>query len=225
MNQGKRYILYTALALCGATTLAMAATRVYIATVDDTTPTWLRRVISLGLAVEQNDIPVPPNLSTITTPAGLQQLRDFDQIRVEGDFALEIIGASQHKVTLIPASSRTWRLDTAQHKNGLLHITGGSGTAGAVLRLETPMLSSLVVLGSRMMTVDGIEAPELAVVVKNVPRAHLKQNKVTHWNINAESSLEVLIDKPVRGSAPSTYKMTGSGPINIRQGEQPGEQP
>jgi hypothetical protein len=212
MNQGKRYILYTVIALCGATVLAMAATRVYMATVDDSTPGWLRSVISLGLAVEKNEIPEPTVQTTATTAADLEKLRDFTRIAVNGDLTAEIVSAAEYKVSLTSASSQTWSVATEYQKNGLLALTGGPGTEGAVLRVEAPLLTSIDAQRLRQLTLRGWQAPTLAVRVKNVASAYLEEGAVGHWVLNAETPVVLQLDKATIAFG---LDITSSGRISI----------
>jgi hypothetical protein len=212
MNQGKRYIRNTMLALLGATFLGTVANRIYNATVDDNTPGWQRSILSLGLAVEKNDIPEPPTKSTITTHAELAALRDFNQISVSGDLTVEIVSAAEYKVTLTPASTQPWSVATEHQKNGLLKLAGGHGSEGAALRIEAPALSSIEAQNLRQLTMRGWQSPELKVRMKNVAGARIKESAGGHWTLNAETPIALELDK---ATISGVFDIKSSGEISI----------
>jgi hypothetical protein len=212
MNQGKRYIRNTMLALLGVTFLGTVANRIYNATVDDNTPGWQRSILSLGLAVENNDIPEPPTKSTITTHAELAALRDFNQISVFGDFTVEIVRASEYKVTLTPAD-QPWHIDTEQYKNGQLTITGGSVIAGAVLRIETPALVSIGATVVRQLRVLGWQNTDLKILLKSVAEIQVRDSAGGHWTLNAKTPTLLQLDK---ATALGGFDIKSSGRVSIQ---------
>lgn len=214
MNQGKRYILYTVLALCGATTLAMAATRVYVATVDDNTPRWLRNVISLGLAVEMN--PGPPTLLTATAPDKMATLRDFNQVIVDGDFTVEIVSAAEYKVSLTSASTQPWSISAALQKYGPLTLTAGAGSEGAVLRIETPALTSIDARNLRQLTIHGWQIPALALRMKNLGGVRIEESSGKSWTLSAETPTTLQLD---RATFAGDISFKSSGRISFQNAE------
>lgn len=219
MNQGKRYLRYTMVALLGFMVLGIVMNRIYNSAVDVSTPEWQRRALSLGLAVRENTTGVLVSGIKATTQSDLEALRDFNQVEVDGDLAVEFVGATGHKVSLVPATDQAWSIRAELYKDGMLRLIAGPDTAGATLRIEAPTLTRIDATRSRLLSVEGIESPALAVTLNKVENVHLKQNKVERWNLKSDGKTEVLLDKPAPGTTTKAiYNMAG-GQITMRNAE------
>jgi hypothetical protein len=210
MNQGKRHIRNTMIALCGITLLIVVAGRIHASVADASTPQWLRNVMSLGLAVVVIRAPSPQ--VAISQASGLAELRDFRRISVEGDFAVEVVSAPQYKVSLVPASDHPWRIGAERLQDGLLRLTAGSGTAGAVLRVEAPVLTGIEAQGLTQLTLRGWNAEEMTIRVKNVAGLGIEESAVERWILNAETPIDVRADKATFSAG---LTVRGSGQIDI----------
>jgi hypothetical protein len=210
MNQGKRYIRNTVIAMAGVTVLVVVAQRIYASTVDAGTPQWLRSVLSLGFEVTVN--PAPSPLAQISQAAVLAELRDFRQISVEGDFAVEVVSAPQYKVSLIPASSEAWTIGSAWQQGAMLRLKGGKGSEGAVLRIEAPVLTRIEAQGLRQLTVRGWKAQEMTIRTKNVANVRLEDSAVGRWILNAETPVVLHADQ---ATAAAGLDFQTSGTISI----------
>jgi hypothetical protein len=213
MNQGKRCIHYTVLALLGATLLGTAAERLYQATVDNSKPGWLRSVASLGLVVHRNTVPEPAHQMTATATEQLASLRGFTRLQVEGDLGVEIISAAEYKVSLAPASDRPWSIATSPGRNGLLAITGGPGTEGSTLRVEAPALTSIEATNLRQLAIRGWHTPDLTLRTKNLTDARIEESSVERWTLNAATPVVLQLDTATISAG---LDMKYSGQIRVR---------
>jgi hypothetical protein len=198
MNQGKRYILYTILAVCGVTVVVTAATRLYATAVEENTPQWKRRMMSLGLAVAVKNEPVPESsirsaLQGNERIVDLSPFRDLKSIAVEGEVAVEIISAPEYRL-IMPAAGVTWSMATEQKGGGQLRIKA-DGTEGVTLRIEAPTISSIEAQSLRRLTIRGWQAVELTVRVRNLDDVHLEECIVGRWILHAETPVALKVDK------------------------------
>jgi hypothetical protein len=214
MNQGKRHIRYTVFVLAGLTVLMTGAARLYASAVDENTPHWLRSVMSLGLAVSVHHEPAPP--VEISQAAGLATLRDFTQLGVEGDFAVEVVSAPQYRVSLVPANGQAWSIGAQWQKDGLLRLKGGAGSQGAVLRIEAPMLTSIEAQDLMQLTVRGWMAKKMTLRMKNLDGVHLQDSVVEQWILNAESPVSIQVDKATLSAG---LDIRGNGKMSINDAD------
>jgi hypothetical protein len=227
MNQGKRHIRYTLIAMVGLVVLMVGAARIYASTVNADTPQWLRGVMSLGMAMKLRGTIPSAASSTATAPpvATLADLRNFTKVSVEGDFSVEVIGAPDYKVGLTGASADKWTLDWDLEEDGLVRIKGGEGTEGGVLRIETPTLVSVEATGLRQLTVRGVTAPELNIRMKDLAGVLLEDCEVGNWILHSTTLVEVQAQKlsssagySIQASGQLTIHGPGASKMNIRGG-------
>ncbi|MEO8314309.1 MAG: hypothetical protein ABI645_05885 [Pseudomonadota bacterium] len=209
MNQGKRQIRNTLLAVCGITVLIPGATRLYASVVDPNTPMWMSSVLSLGLKVANAD--VKPQAKALQVVA-LGDVREFTQVEIEGAFAVEVIGAQQYRVSMTPAPGRTGNIGAEWNEGGLLRIKGGAGAAGAVLRIEVPTLASIDLQGAELLTVRGLQAPVVSLHTKNVKVAEILESKVGTWDMTALTPLDVRMGNGT--SSDLNLKVSGKSTIS-----------
>lgn len=226
MNQGRRRIRYTVIAVAGLTVVMVGAARLHASTVDAGTPQWLRSVMTLGMAVSRKETITAESLaSKLPRAMTLDDIRDFTRISVEGDFSVEVVGAPQYKVSLNGVSAEKWALDWGMQSDGLVRIKGGAGTEGGVLRVETPTLVSIEATGLRQLTVRGVEAPELSLQMKDLTGVRLEENNVGSWIFHSETPVVVQAEG-IRTSAGLRIQASGhitiNGPgaqiVNVRGG-------
>jgi hypothetical protein len=213
MNQGKRYVRNSVLALYGAGVVFVGLNRLYASTLDTQTPQWLRGSLTLGLTEIPKREP-PPQLSS----ADLAALHDFSRLNVGGDFEVEIVGAAQYKVTFTPPPGSNAKIRARQRDDELsLHASDDQEAGGkGVLRIEMPTLERLDVQDASQLTLRGLQAEEVTVNLHNVAAARLQQNQVAHWKIHSSDELEVQVDK----STLSAGSLQTQGNLAIRYGEQ-----
>jgi hypothetical protein len=210
MNQGERYIRNTVLALCAAAALFFGVNRLFAAVVHSGAPQWLANATSLGLASWAKTRSKARYLADLA-------LRDFTRLHVAGRFSVEIIGAPQYQLSFTTAEGRPLPLDVRQ-KDDQLWLTGfarGDAAATAVLRIETPALAQLDARKLTGLTLRGLQSPQLAVDLNEVPTARLLENKVAHWTLHSDASAEVQVDKATLAAG----KLQTSGDLTIRYGE------
>jgi hypothetical protein len=210
MNQGRRYIRNSVIALLGVTVLLAAISRLYASTVHENTPQWLRTVISLGLQIE----------SRAVTQTGTMQILDvrnlgaFTGITAEGDFAVEIIAGPVHKVTLVRGDGgHGWNIDVESRNDGVLRFRRESGGAEDVLRIEGPALASIQAHKLRNLTIRGWKAPEFTIRVKDLADIRLEDSAVERWIIQSESPVVVHADKATTSAG---LRIHASGQISVR---------
>jgi len=210
MNQGKRNIRNTVIALYGAVVLFIGANSLYVAKLD-TAPSWLRSTLSLGLTAHAKSQPRPE-----LTDVDLASLRDFSRLIVEGDITVEIVGADAYKVTFTTPGSNRLR---AWHNGDVLRVEAESGgAAGAtVLRIEMPELKSLYIKDAKQLILRDVRSAELNVIATNVRAASLQQNRVARWKFYSSEPLEALVDKATLTAG----SMQTTGNLTIRYGEVP----
>ena len=214
MKKSRRYIRNSVLALCAVTALITIASGLYASRVDADTPPRLRKLMSLGLKVITHEEP-PAEAQTVA----LHEVRDFSKVEVQGGFAVEIIGADVHSVSMTPAPGSTWSPDAQWSKGGLLRIEGGVDAAGAVLRIETPTLESIDVQGADRLLVRGLRAPTVSLRMKDVGSARILEDGVGRWNIHALTPVELRMGSGT--SLDATFKV--SGPMSISVAGKSGE--
>jgi hypothetical protein len=210
MNQGRRYIGNSVIALLAVTVLLAAISRLYASTVHENTPQWLRRVISLGLKIESQ----PVTQTKAPELLDVRNLGPFTGIRAEGDFAVEVIAGPAHKVTLERADGgQGWNIDVESQKDGVLRFSRAPGSAGDVLRIEAPVLTSIQAHGLRYLTIRGWKAPEFTLRVKDLAEVRLEDTAVERWIIHSESPVVVHADKATTSAG---LKIHASGQISLR---------
>lgn len=208
MKKSRRYIRNSVLALCAVTALITIASGLYASRVNADTPPGLRNLMSLGLKVITHDEAEP---GAEAREVALYEMQDFLRVEVQGGFAVEIIGADSHRVSMTPAPGKTWVPDTQWSKGGLLRVEGGADAAGAVLRIEAPTLESIDVQGADQLLIRGLRAPTVALRMKEVGAAQILEDEVGRWNINALTPVELRMGN---GASPdATFKV--SGPMSI----------
>lgn len=210
MNQGKRYLRNTVLALYGAGALYFGVNRLYAATIHSTAPQWLGNTTSLGLAYWEK---TGSNARYLTDLA----LRDFTRLHLNGRFTVEIVGAPQYQLSFTAADGRTLPLDVRQQDDRLWlsGFTLNDAAEAAVLRIETP---ALVQVDARMLTgltLRGLQSQELTVDLNDVSAARLLENSVPLWRLRSGLSAEVQVDQATLTAG----KLLISGDLAIRYGE------
>jgi hypothetical protein len=210
MNQGRRYIRNSVIALLGVTVLLAAISRLYASTVHENTPQWLRRVISLGLKLESQTATQTKSLQFMD----VRNLGAFTGIRVEGDFGVEVIAGPAHKVTLERADGgQGWNIDVEPQKDGVLLFRREPGSAGDVLRIEAPVLTSVQAHNLRLLTIRGWKEPEFTIRVKDLADVRLEDTAVERWIIHSESPVVVHADKATTSAG---LRIHASGQISLR---------
>jgi hypothetical protein len=192
MNRGKRYIRNTVLVLIGMTVLLTAASKLHASVVTPDTPSWLRILISLGQSVEVSRQHAPQSQPVRIEDAGALR---FTRIRVDGEFAVEVIAAPLHKVSLVGPDGQAGSVKAKGQQGGLLALEGSAGGEGAVLRIEAPALTSIDAQGLPQLTIRGFQAPALLVSTKKVARIVLENNDIEQWNLESLTPVEVEADK------------------------------
>ncbi len=97
-------------------------------------PEWKRNLLSLGLRVEQQSKPRPE--------LDLATAKDFSKVSVYGDFALEIVGSAQYKVTFMSADGTTAKVH-AYLDEGYLRVHTEDEVKGGTLHIEVPTLQRI----------------------------------------------------------------------------------
>ncbi|MEO6079627.1 MAG: hypothetical protein ABIQ86_07610 [Steroidobacteraceae bacterium] len=188
MNQGKRYIRNTVLAMLGVPVLVAGATRIYASAVDVDSPQWVRSLMSLGLTVvASGDVESQANASQLVD---LGDVLEFSRVEVEGMYTVEVVGAQQYKVSVTPAAGKAMNVGAEWNKGGLLRIKGGPDAAGAVLRIEAPTLTSIDARGVELLTVRALQAPVVSLRMRAVKAAQILESNGT-WMMDAAGPIEV----------------------------------
>jgi hypothetical protein len=210
MNQGERYLRNTVLALCAAVALFFVVNRLFAATVHSGAPQWLGNATSLGLASWAR---AGSNARYLQDLA----LRDFTRLHLHGRFTVEIVGAPQYQLSFTTAYGRALPLAVRQ-EGDQLWLTGFTRSdiaTTAVLRIETPALVQVDARKLTGLTLRGLQSPELAVDLNEVPVARLLDNKVARWTLHSDASADVQVDKATLAAG----KVLTSGDVAIRYGE------
>jgi hypothetical protein len=214
MKKSRRYIRNSVLALCAVTALITIASGLYASRVNADTPPGMRKLMSLGLKVITYD-EAPAEGQAVA----LHEVQEFSKLEVDGAFAVEIIGADRHSVSMTPATGSSFIPHAKWSKGGLLRIEGGAGAAGAVLRIETPTLESIDVQGADRLLVRGLRATTATLRMKEVGSARILEDGVGSWNINALTPVELRMGS---GASPdATFRV--SGPMSIGVAGKSGE--
>lgn len=208
MNRGKRCILHTVLAMHGLTILVAGATWLYGSTVHAGTPQWLRSLMSLGLQVTENR-------DTSASPAAinLNDLRNFTQLHMDGNFKVEIIGAENYRISVTPADGKQRNLGVAWIKDGVLQLTGNTNMHDAVLRVETPALDYINVSRAQSMTVKGLTVPQLTIHMKDVAELDVQESAVGQWILYSRTPVKVQLDKATSSTG---LRLQATGRVSIR---------
>jgi hypothetical protein len=214
MNQGKRYIRNTVFGLYGVIVLIGGAAWLHASVVDASTPQWLRSVLVLGL--KSTDKAAPASETERVQVMVLRGQRDRTQITVEGNFAVEVIGATRNKLSVTKPRNSGQKLNIRMDvpKNGPVRVTGDPDMDGAVLRIETSTITSIDAQGPSQLTVRGVRMPEMSIRMQDVAAARLQDSAVGRWILHSDTPLEVLVDK---ATASAGLDVQTSGPLTIRQ--------
>jgi len=183
MNPGKRYLRNTVFALWGAAAFFIAWNRLY-ASIGTEGPEWKRSLLSLGLRVEQESKPRPE--------LDLATAKDFSKVSVYGDFALEIVGSTQYKVTFMSADGSTAKVH-AYLDEGYLRVHTEDEVKGGTLHIEVPTLQRIDANVPRI-TVRGLVAKEVGLYGYRGGVATLQQNHVDSWHLFSGDALDVGVD-------------------------------
>jgi hypothetical protein len=219
MNRGKRYIRNTVIALFGLTVLFVAASRLYASVVKPDSPPWLRTLVSLGQSVQVSR-QSPPQLQAVRVQdaGGLH----FSRISVEGDFAVEVVAAPVHKVSLAGYDGQSEGVEVQGQRDGLLLLKGMTGSEGAVLRIETPAIAGVEARYLRQLTLRGFKAAEVSISTRRVSTVLLEENDIGHWNLNSETPVVVKADRAtvvagmnIRGRGVMTLESADGKTINF----------
>jgi len=211
MKKSRRYIRNSLLVLCAVTALVTVASGLYASRVNAETPPGLRNLMSLGLKVITYDEAASPEESLQAVQ--LHEVQEFSKVEVQGGFAVEIIGADSHKVSVTPAPGTAATPDAKWSKDGLLRIEGGPESAGASLRIEAPTLERIAVQGADRLTIQGLSAPTVSLRMKDVGSARILGCGVTQWNINSLTPVDLRMGN---GTGPdATFKLTGQSSISL----------
>ena len=207
MNSGKRLLRNTIFALWGTAAAYVGVTRLYGATDADTAP-WLRTALSLGLRSSGPSQP-PPEVDLAT-------VRDFTHVSVSGRFNVEIIGAAEYRVEVIPDAGQqpkfhAWRDDSTLR---IWEEVADKSPAIATVRVEVPTLVRLSINASHL-SVRGIKATEVSLVGYGVERVQLHQNEVGQWRMFSSAHMEVQMDDATFAAG----SVKANGDVEIRRAE------
>lgn len=214
MKQGKRYIRNTVFALYGVTVLAAATAWLHASVVDAGTPPWLRSAMALGLEVAVEDAG-PASEAQPVQVMSVKGLRDRTELVAEGDFAVEVMGARQNRISMTRTggSSGKSKISVGMPKSGPVRVKGDPGLEGAVLRIETATLHSIDTQGAGRLTVSGVRMPTLSIRMNGATAVRLQDNAVGRWVLHSDTPVEVLVDK---ATASAGFDAEVSGAITIR---------
>ncbi len=113
-------------------------------------------------------------------------------------------------------------------QGGPLRFKGKASSAGDVLRIEAPMLTSIEADGLKQLTVRGMKVPELTIRMKNLARIRLEESAVARWYCIPKRRSLVQADKATTSAGLNiqTYgkvsvQAANVGPVNV--GGSPGQ--
>lgn len=218
MKQGRRYIRNTVFALYGATLLAAAAAWLHASVVDAGTPRWLRSTMALGLEVAVEDSGPASGVKPVQVMA-VHGLRDRTELVAEGDFAVEVVGARQNRISMTRNGGSVWKskISVSTEKGSPVRIKADPGMEGAVLRIETATFHSIDLRSVSRLTVSGVRMPALSVRMQGVPAVRLRDNAVGRWTLHSDTPVEVLVDN---ATASAGFDAEASGELTIRHEEE-----
>jgi hypothetical protein len=206
MNRGKRHIRNTLLALLATAVWFPVASRLQASVVKPDTSPWVRSLVSLGQTVVTRGDTAAQVQAVRMEDAG--QLR-FSQIGVEGDFAVEVVGAPLHKVSL--GGGHAGNVTVAGQADGLLLLKGTAGH-DAVLRIEAPALTSINARNLPKLTIRGMQAPRLSIATAGVTRVHLQDASIGLWIVRAETPVVLEADAATMAAG---VNVQGYGAISV----------
>jgi hypothetical protein len=150
-----------------------------------------------------------------TSAAELATLRDFSEIAVEGDFALELFAADDYSVTYEPLSDRFGEL-TASVDSGVLIINGfGHRQAPGVsrVRIGVPALRELRASSNASVTISGLDADALMVRANGVDEITLQDNTFANVDIRGAGVGGLVLRN--NSFTNSAITLAGNTPITI----------